>query len=349
MYTMTYEECLKENSIIYIDVRTKKEFEESTIPGAVNIPLFSNEEHAQVGTVYTKESDAKARMLAVNLVSPKIPQMLRKIKDLSTRYEKVVIFCARGGMRSKSLITFAELAGIKTYQLTGGYKAYRHYILEELKDYKLKGKLLVLHGFTGVGKTELLYKLKEAGLPMIDLEGLANHRGSAFGSIGLGKPNNPKMFDSLLWEELEKYQDQEFIAIEAESKRVGICVLPDFLLEAMEEGVHILIQSSLECRSKRIVEEYKENYQNNKVEFIDRAIESLEIIKKHIIKSSGKEFYLNLINLCKQGRFQELVKILLTDYYDPLYKYSQDKFESFALEINSDSMEQIKNKIVEFV
>jgi len=349
MTIINYQTLLNKKSVIYVDVRTPDEFAESTIPGAVNVPIFSNKERDEVGTIYTQQSPATARLLAVDLVSPKIPKIIRKIKDLTENYQHVVIFCARGGMRSESIVTFSELAGFKVYKLEGGYKAYRNFILDQLKNYQLKNKLLVIHGFTGVGKTDLLYKLEDADIAVIDLEGLANHRGSAFGSIGLKQPRNQKMFDSLLWEKLEEIKDSKVIAIEAESRRIGISTLPDFLLEAMKEGLHALIKSSLQSRINRIIDEYRGSYKQDESKFLQAALEAITCIRKHLVKKIGKNDYNKLVNHCEQGELEKVVEILLTEYYDPLYLHSQNKFDYFDLEIEEDDLEKTKERIIEFI
>lgn len=349
MKLITYLDSLKENSVLYIDVRSPKEFEESTIPGAINLPIFTNEERAKVGTVYTQQSKAKAKMLGVEIVSPKIPSIIKKIATLAKKYQNIIIFCARGGMRSESIATFCNLAGIKTSKLEGGYKDYRNYILKQLKDYQLNSKLLVIHGFTGVGKTDLLYILQENNIAMIDLEGLANHRGSSFGGIGLGEATNQKMFDSLLWEKLEKLKEKNIIAVEAESKRIGISVLPDFFLKAMDNGVHVLIKSSIEKRINSIIKEYEGSYDQDKSLFIERVLKSITSVKQHLIKKTGKDDYHKLIKLCKNEDLENVVRILLVKYYDPLYQYSQNKFDKFALEISSDDLNEINDELINFI
>ncbi|GAB6098500.1 tRNA 2-selenouridine(34) synthase MnmH [Halanaerocella petrolearia] len=350
MELINYPHTLDLESIAYVDVRSPKEFKEATIPGAINIPIFNNEERAKIGTVYTQESPAKARMLGVEIVSPKLPSIVRKIKNISENYKHLVLFCSRGGMRSESIALVADMAGIDLYKLDGGYKTYRHFIMERLKNYQLQSRLLVIHGNTGVGKTELLYKLKEAGVPIIDLEGLANHRGSAFGSIGLGEPTNQKYFDSLLWEKLEKINGLPIIAVEAESKRIGSSVMPDFFRETMEEGIHILTKSSIDQRVTRIMGEYSETYKKDKEGFIDRALESITSIKKHIIKKAGKKGYQELVNNCQAGQFNKVIKTLLTEYYDPLYNHSQQKYQDkFRLEIETDDLNQMCHQIVNFI
>jgi tRNA 2-selenouridine synthase len=145
---INYENSLEKKSTVYIDVRTPAEYEESTIPGSVNIPVFSTQERKKIGTVYKNESPAKARMLGVEILSPKIPAIIKKIKKIKFGYNYVIIFCSRGNLRSESIVKFCELAGLKVFQLEGGYKAYRHFILDELDDYQLQNQLylkILLH------------------------------------------------------------------------------------------------------------------------------------------------------------------------------------------------------------
>ncbi|MBM7623407.1 tRNA 2-selenouridine(34) synthase MnmH [Sporohalobacter salinus] len=349
MKSITYLQTLDKDSLIYVDVRSPKEFTESTIPGAVNIPIFDNEERDEIGTIYNQESQMKARMLGMELLAPKLPRLVKEIRTLTKKYKYVVLFCARGGLRSESIGVITELIGVKLYKLEGGYKTYRHFILDQLEDYKLKSDLLVIHGNTGVGKTDLLYSLKEKGVPIIDLEGLANHRGSAFGSIGLGNPTNQKQFDSLLWERLEELRDAELIAVEAESNRIGMSVLPDFFLQAMEDGIHILIESSLNVRVNRIYGEYAADYEKDPDAFVDRWLESLTAIKKYIIRKIGKKGYNRLVKLSKAGKLKQVIKTLLTKYYDPLYEYSQSQHDNFVLRIDSDDLPEINDRIIDFI
>ena len=346
---ITYQESLNLDSTLYLDVRTPAEYQEATIPGAVNVPIFTNEERDQVGTTYAQESPAQARMLGVELVAPKLPKLLKEIKSLTQDYQNTVIFCSRGGLRSESMISFCELIGLSNlFKLKDGYKSYRHFIMNKLENYSLNGQLLVIHGFTGTGKTELLYKLKEQGLPMIDLEGLANHRGSAFGSIGLGTATNQKHFDSLLWEQIEELSDAPLIAVEAESKRIGMSVLPDFFLNAMDNGIHILLHRSVEARIEQIYKEYSKSYQQDQEAFIDRTLESIRAVEKYITQKIGKDGFNNLINHCQQGNLKKVIEILLTKYYDPMYKHSQKQHDDFSLVLEEDNLDKVTTKIMNF-
>lgn len=349
MQEINYQQAQKMDSLIYIDCRTKKEYKEATIPGAINIPILNDKQRAKVGTIYTQQSPAKAKMLAVKLVAPKIPELVKRVQSASKNYKNILFFCSRGGLRSESLARFCQLAGLKKiYKLSGGYKSYRRFILNQLEDYQLENKLVVLHGYTGVGKTDLLYNLNKKGFNIIDLEKLANHRGSAFGAIGLGTPRNAKAFDSLLWEKLERITDNNFIIIEAESKRIGQSVIPDFLIEKMANGIQILIKSSLDTRARRIMSEYATSYQKNKKSFINRALESLNSIKKHLINNLGKKGYQQLIENCQQGDLEKVIITLFENYYDPLYSHSLDKHK-FDLIIENNHLEEIANKIDDYL
>ncbi|MGM0438028.1 MAG: tRNA 2-selenouridine(34) synthase MnmH [Bacillota bacterium] len=349
MDKITYKDSLNKNSVIYVDVRTSKEYNESTIPGAINLPILNNKERKTVGTIYNNKSPGAAKMKGVEFISPKIPELVKKIKELRQEYNYVIIFCSRGNLRSKSIVTFADLAGLKAFQLKDGYKAYRHFILDELENYKLQNKFLVIHGNTGVGKTDLLYKLKNKGINIIDLEGLANHRGSAFGGIGLQKPRNQKMFDSLLWEKLESITDENIIAVEAENRRIGMSNLPQFFVNKMEKGIHILIESSMEARINRIYNEYTDSFQENQEKFIQKTLNSIESVKKHLIRDMGKEKYNNLKRLVKNQELKSVIKILLKHYYDPLYNHKQKMQKNYSLKINSDNINYIKNEIIKFI
>ena len=344
---ITYQESLKLKNSIFIDARTKAEYEEATIPGAVNIELLNHEERKIIGTIYKQQSPKKAKLKGVELVSPKIPDLIAKVNHLAQKYDNLIIFCSRGGLRSKSLAEFSDLAGIEVYRLEGGYKHYRHYIMDKLENYEFKGEIVVLHGNTGVGKTYILKEMENRGANIIDLEGIANHRGSAFGSIGLEEPYNQKYFESLLWEELkEKDQKNRVIFVEAESRRVGHSVIPEFFHRKMKGGDDILITASIKKRVENIYLEYIKDIESNKLEFIDRVLESLTSIKKYLIKKAGKDSYFKLLELAEKANFKELTKILLEEYYDPMYEHSQKKVDNYRAEIDAENIEKAADKIV---
>jgi tRNA 2-selenouridine synthase len=345
---ISYQDSLNLKNSIYIDARTKEEYNEATIPGALNIELLDHAERKIIGTIYNNKNSKKAKLKGVELVSPKIPDLVKKVNRLDKKYDNLIIFCSRGGLRSKSLAEFSDLAGIEVYRLENGYKGYRHYIIDKLENYDFKGRISVLHGNTGVGKTYILKEMEKMGAAIIDLEGIANHRGSAFGSIGLEQPYNQKYFDSLLWEELKKKDTiNGIIFVEAESRRVGHSVIPDFFNKKMKSGDDLLINASMEKRVDNIYLEYIKDIESNQEKFIERVLESLTAIKKYIIKKAGKDSYSRLLELAKKGEFKKLTKILLEEYYDPMYEHSQNKVNNYKAEINANNIEFAAQKIVD--
>lgn len=344
---ITYQESLKLENSIYIDARTEAEYQEATIPGAVNIELLNYEERKIIGTIYKQQSPAKAKLKGVELVSPKIPNLIAEVNQLAQEYDNLIIFCSRGGLRSKSLAEFSDLAGIEVYRLESGYKGYRHYIINKLENYEFKGEISVLHGNTGVGKTYILKEMENMGANIIDLEGIANHRGSAFGSIGLKEPYNQKYFESLLWQELkDKDQKNGVIFVEAESRRVGHSVIPEFFHLKMKSGHDLLITASLQKRVENIYLEYIKDIESNQTVFIERVLESLTAIKKYLIKKAGKDSYFKLLELAEKAEFKELTKILLEEYYDPMYEHSQKKVDTYKAEINAEDIKKAAEEIV---
>jgi tRNA 2-selenouridine synthase len=343
---ITYQQSLDLKNSIYIDARTKEEYQEATIPGAVNIELLDHQERKIIGTIYKQQNPKKAKLKGVELVSPKIPDLIAEVNQLAQEYDNLIIFCSRGGLRSKSLAEFSDLAGIEVYRLKDGYKGYRHYIIDKLDNYQFKGEIVVLHGNTGVGKTYILKEMKKLGANIIDLEGIANHRGSAFGSIGLNEPYNQKYFESLLWEALKKKdQPAGYIFVEAESRRVGHSVIPKFFHKKMKAGEDILIKASLEKRVENIYLEYIKDIESNQQKFIERVLESLTAIKKYIIKKAGKKAYFSLLELAENGEFRKLTKILLESYYDPMYEHSQNKIDSYKAEIEAEDIKKAAREI----
>ena len=234
---ITIEEILKNPDFQLIDVRSPSEFQDSHIPSSVNIPLFSDQERAEIGTVYKQEGEEQAKWLAMEIVSPKIPHLMSQIKNIVHLGKEPAIYCWRGGMRSKAVTTFATILGLPVVRLIGGYKVYRQHVMENLGPHLLPNKVIVVHGMTGVGKSYVLQALSEQGLPVLDLEGCANHRGSVFGDFGLQQPHGQKMFESLLFKRLNELKDSHYLIIEAESKRIGRAILPDFLVEAKKQAL----------------------------------------------------------------------------------------------------------------
>jgi tRNA 2-selenouridine synthase len=216
-----------------IDVRSEAEFAHAHIPGAYNLPLFNNEERKVVGTIYKQQSRELAIKKGLEYFGPKMKDMVVFAEDLIAKTDptnkKILVHCWRGGMRSAGVAWLLDLYGFKVYTLVGGYKTFRNWVLNQ---FTLKTNFRILGGYTGSGKTIVLQALKEMGAPVVDLEGLAGHKGSAFGNIGLPKQPSQEMFENKLavsvFDVKNNFPTQE-IWIEDESQRIGTVNIPQVL------------------------------------------------------------------------------------------------------------------------
>ena len=326
---------------IYIDMRSPSEFEVGHIPGAYSIPLFSDEERAKVGTVYRQDGSEEAKYLGLSIVSTKLPDLVREVRALYQTGRTVIIYCWRGGMRSKSVVNVLDLMGIPAYQLLGGYKSFRNYVLEKLRSFELKPQIVVLCGSTGVGKTKLLSLLAEQGAFTLDLEKLANHRGSAFGHVGIGTPATAQNFDAVILAELEALNDKPYIIVECESKRIGNVYVPDVLFDGMKRGKRILAFADTEIRISRLIEEYAAVYSKN----YDAIIGSINTLEKKI----GRKQTDLLLAQMEAGQVRDVVRLLLIDYYDPLYGYEKAASSSYNLSVCANDLVQASSKIMDYL
>jgi tRNA 2-selenouridine synthase len=338
--TITIENALQLESTIFLDVRSPSEFACGHIPGAISVPLFDDVERAQVGTLYRTDGSDQAKMLGLQLASAKLPEIIQQIRKLTNQGHNLVVYCWRGGSRSKSVVSILQLMDISAQQVIGGYKCYRNYVLKKLAEITIP-PVVVLCGSTGVGKTTLLEFLDQQGVPVLDLEQLANHRGSAFGHVGLGLSQTAQNFDALLLSELERLSTQPYLLVECESKRIGNVYLPNSLFEAMQQGIRIRITADLETRITRLTDEYMPPDTTHEGEFI----KCLESLKKRI----GTEKIQRLIHLFKEGDFREVARILLVDYYDHLYGYESASSDQFAFSTDADHIDLAGEQIIQFI
>ncbi len=235
-----------------IDVRSPGEFELGHIPGAHNMPLFNNLERTQVGTRYKNSGRDFAIELGLEYVGPKMAGFVKFAKKLAIN-KKLILHCWRGGMRSASLAWLLETAGYEVFLLQGGYKEYRRFNRES---FSKATQLLVLGGYTGSGKTEILIELQKMGEQVIDLEGIAHHKGSAFGSIGQEQQPTNEQFENNLAHEWQKLDMNRRIWIEDESVTMGSNGVPDTLFAVMRTAKVLRIDIPREVRAKRLVKEY---------------------------------------------------------------------------------------------
>ncbi|MEH7254167.1 tRNA 2-selenouridine(34) synthase MnmH [Neobacillus niacini] len=341
MKEITVEELQTKQNPLIIDIRSPIEYKDGSIPEAINIPLFTDEERAVIGTIYKQEGQAAAKWRAMEFVSPKIPSLLQQIKSAMANEQELVVHCWRGGMRSKAVVTFLEFAGIYAMRLEGGYKAYRQYILKQIPT-MFPDKAIVLHGLTGVGKTDVLKQLRSQGYPMLDLEEMAAHRGSIFGTIGLGEGNNQKIFDSLLYKGLREIQGSPYFLMEAESKRIGKAVQPEELMERKMKGINLYIHTPIEQRVKQLVNEYVLPYQTEPW-YHDHISLGIEKIMRRIKDNEMKKA---LIQTLETKDYQMMIHILLEHYYDPRYDHATHEYEGDFIDIYADDSNDASMKVL---
>jgi len=305
--------ALRERGALLVDARSPAEYADGTIPEAINIPIFTDAERAQVGTLYKEGGKNRAKRLGVELVAPKIPGLIDQVeRALAGRKIPVLVFCWRGGMRSFALATFFDLAGIPTMQIEGGHKAFRAVV----RDFFVQGewgRLLVLRGLTGVGKTRLLKMLQAEGYPVLDLEGLANHRGSAFGNLGLAPQPSQTYFEALLWDKMRTIPIDGYALAEGESKHIGRLILPARVYAALQVETSLWIETSIEARVRITLDDYPA-----RDELKNDFLRPLALIRPRL----GGENHDRLLAHLEAGRWDELARELMLLYYDPLYRHT---------------------------
>ena len=293
------------------DVRSEAEFSHAHIPGAHNLPLFNNEERAVVGTIYKQKSRELAIKKGLEYFGPKMKDMVvfveETIAKLRPENKTVLVHCWRGGMRSAGVAWLLDLYGFKVYTLVGGYKSFRNWVLSGF-DQKIKFR--ILGGYTGSGKTIVLSALKDKGAPVIDLEGLAGHKGSAFGNIGLPKQPSQEMFENKLAVDIHKtikdYSEKE-IWLEDESQRIGTVNIPQVLWNHIRTCPVYFLDIPFEERLNYLVETYGK---------LD-AVELGEAIKRIQKRLGGLETKTALQHLDERN-LKDCFSILLK-YYDKQY------------------------------
>ena len=300
-----------------IDVRSEAEFEHAHIPGAWNLPLFNNDERKIVGTIYKQDSREQAIKKGLEFFGPKMKEMILfvegKMNEANSSNKTILVHCWRGGMRSAGVAWLLDLYGFKVYTLVGGYKAYRNWVLKMLET---KPSLKILGGYTGSGKTIVLDGLKKMNQVVIDLEGLAGHRGSAFGNIGLPKQPTQEMFENKLAREIFIHTEENKnpdIWLEDESQRIGTVNIPQsFWIHMRNSPVHFL-DIPFERRLDYLVETYGK-----------LPIEELKSATERIQKKLGGLETKTALDFLGNNNIREGFSILLK-YYDKLYNKGLEK------------------------
>ena len=295
-----------------IDVRSPAEYAEDHLPGAINLPVLDNEERAQVGTIYVQDSPFLARKLGAALV---FRNAANHIEHRLSHHEggwKPLVYCWRGGQRSGSFTWMLQQIGWRAEVVEGGYRTYRRLVNKFLYDDPLPHRLVALDGYTGTAKTDLLTHLKARGVQILDLEGLANHRGSLLGEMPGGQPSQ-KTFESALAAALCFLDPARPVVVEAESSKIGSLILPPSLWTALCTAPRIQINSPIEARTAYLVSAYDDILSDG-----DRLRDRLSPLRFH----RGHEVVDGWLELIDAGDKQALTRALMEQHYDPAYAKS---------------------------
>lgn len=312
---------------LVIDVRSPIEFKKGHMPGAINIPLFDDMERAEIGTLYKAKGKEDAVMRGLEIVSPKLTTFINEAKK-NTQNKGVLIYCFRGGMRSNSFGWLLNTAGLETQILEGGYKAYRNYVL---KQFEKNYKILLLGGPTGSGKTEILKCLKQE-IPILDLEGLAHHKGSAFGGIGQPAQLPQQLFENNFYNDLIEVDASKYVLIEDESMSIGYNKIPYPFWLQMKQAPIIKIMMPFDLRVNRLVNEYGK-------EDVEKLKQSVRNISQQLGPNNSKD----CLQWLDEGKLADVAAMTLK-YYDKAYEYNHtQKNKKIILQVETDTDDPIVN------
>ncbi|MFZ2285770.1 MAG: tRNA 2-selenouridine(34) synthase MnmH [Bacteroidales bacterium] len=311
-----------------VDVRSPGEYSYGHIPGAFNIPLFDDLQRAEVGTLYKKKGAEKAVLRGIDLAAPHMSEKLEQALELAHDRE-LLVHCWRGGMRSEAMAWLFTTGGIKPVLLEGGYKAYRNTILNDLGRSR---KFIILGGLTGSGKTGILKHMMTTGRQVTDLEGLASHRGSAFGALGQPPQPSSEHFANLLYDILEGWDDDIPVWLEDESRNIGTVFMPDNFYAQMQAAPVIALMMSLETRMPRLLEEYT-----------TFPADRIEASVMKISKRLGGDRTREALDALKRGDYSTAIRIML-EYYDRSYNYGLSKRAAGqVVYVNTDTDDVVVN------
>jgi tRNA 2-selenouridine synthase len=311
-----------------MDVRSPAEFEHGHIPGALNLPLFTNEERSIVGTLYLQKGSSEAMMKGLELIGPKMKEFAEFAMNVAPNKE-VLVHCWRGGMRSNSMCWLLNTIGIKSSTLEGGYKNYRRYVHEF---FARPLHFILIGGMTGSGKTEVLKTLELLGKQVIDLEKLARHKGSVFGGVEMLSQPTTEQFENDLFTCLRQINPSEPIFLEDESLAIGQIFIPQPFFKQMSASRSINLQVPFSKRVQYLVK----TYTSTDVEFLVSAVRRIE-------KRLGLAKTAEVIKFIYNNEMKQAIEIVLR-YYDKVYNRSMDLAkrkeiqEIFTMEKNFDEI-----------
>jgi len=318
-----------------IDVRSPSEYELDHIPGAKNFPVLNDEERHHVGWTYKNKSAFDAKKIGASIVAKNIAAHIEQSFIHKPKNWSPTIYCWRGGQRSGSMSIILRQIGWRAQQLHGGYKAFRKTVIDDTDRISDKLRFIVVCGMTGVGKTRVLESIHAHGGQILDLEDLANHRGSLLGQSPSGPQPSQKRFETQIWDRIRSVDTSKAVFVESESKKIGSLRIPEKLLTAIRSGECLNINASIKERVSRLRQDY-EHY------LLDP--ESLETDIVRLRERVGSQTIDQWVEMINQRDWNPFITELLTRYYDPLYgKAMRQNFKklntakNFTLESTSDS------------
>lgn len=293
-----------------LDVRSPSEFIQGHIPGAISFPLFTDLERAEVGLLYKERGKDAAVKLGLHFVGPKLSSFIDRAVNFVSPQKNLRLYCWRGGMRSSSLAWLLQTAGFHTTLLTGGYKEYRRWTLAQ---FKKNYSFIVLGGLTGCGKTDLLQELAKNDQQIIDLEKLAEHKGSSFGHLGNPQQPSAEHFENMLAYQLSRLNINLPVWIEDESRMIGNCHLPSDIWKQMHQSLFLWIESSQEERIERLLKIYGIHSQEEMIQATQRLFKKLGAVRTK-----------QAVQCIQDKEIKKAISILL-EYYDQAYTYSCER------------------------
>lgn len=308
-----------------MDVRSPGEYQQGHIPGSHNVPLFDDSERARVGIAYKRQGRHEAIKEGLKIVGPKMADLVMAAESIAIG-QKLILHCWRGGMRSENMAWLFSRVGIESYMLSGGYKSYRNYCR---KQFHISIPLILLGGYTGSGKTEILQRLEEQGEQCIDLEKIASHKGSVFGSLGQHQQLPNEHFENLLFEKWIVLDPARPVWMEDESKMIGKNCIPDELYHKMRLAPVITLEVSQEKRLRRLVDEYA---------CYDRQQLKDAILKIH--KRLGGKNTQDALEALDKNDFYTAARITLR-YYDKAYQHGLNKRDHSDIHILSGEAQDV--------
>ena len=297
-------------------MRSPAEYALDHLPRALNFPVLDNAERTRVGILYKKVSSFEAKKQGAALVASHIASHIEKHLADKTEDWQPLVYCWRGGTRSAAMVQILNDIGWQAQQLPGGYKAYRRRVIETIAKLAPRLRFAVLCGKTGVGKTRLLETLSKHRKQVLDLEKIANHKGSVLGEPTEGEQPSQKCFESTLCHTMRALDAEQTVYIEAESPKIGRIQIPPVLLDAMHRGQCLRIEATMSARVAFLCEEYQHFLQNRK---------SFELAIARLAAYVGKKKIEHWLLLHKAEKMAELVEDLLVSHYDPFYTRSMNK------------------------